>query len=400
MRFPAHQQHGPRPHSPRRRPGVVLARGAGVSAAAETVLAIDAGTTGVTAVLLDARGEIVSSGYQEIAQHYPRPGWVEQDPGEIWRAALGAAARALSAARDRVPVALGIANQRETCLFWDRRSGEPLHDAIVWQCRRSAPICEELRSRGLEDEIRKRTGLRLDPYFSGTKALWLVRNDASLATRIASGAVCFGTVDSWLAYRLSGNRLHVTDTTNASRTLAFDIDRLDWDDGLLELFGLRRAVMASARPSASNFGLTEGAAPIPDGLSIAALVGDQQAALYGQACFRPGMVKATYGTGCFVLAHTGSRPVHSPSGLLTTVAATADGSPAYATEGAIFIAGAALQWCRDNLGIVSSWQEAERMAASVPDSRGVVFVPAFAGLGSPRWAPDARGALFGLTGAT
>jgi len=342
----------------------------------------------------------VAGGYREVPQRYPRPGWVEHDPEEIWRAVLAATAEALAAAPDRAPVAVGVADQRETCLFWDRRDGRPLHNAIVWQCRRSAPICDELRARGLEADIRERTGLRLDPYFSGTKALWLVRRDASLAGRIASGDVCFGTVDSWLAYRLSGNRLHVTDTTNASRTLAFDIERLDWDDGLLELFGLRRAVMAEVRPSASDFGLTSGSAPIPDGVPIAALVGDQQAALFGQACMRPGLVKATYGTGCFILAHMGPRPVRSRSGLLTTVAATGDGSPAYALEGSVFIAGAALQWCRDNLGILSGWQEAERMAASVPDSGGVVFVPAFAGLGSPHWAPAVRGALFGLTGAT
>jgi glycerol kinase len=375
------------------------ARGATVSGRREAILAIDAGTTGVTALLLDHDASVVGYGYREIPQYYPAPGWVEHDADEIWRAALGAAGAALKAA-DHAAVAVGVASQRETCLFWDRESGRPVQRAIVWQCRRSAAICEELRSRGLEPDIQRRTGLRLDPYFSGTKALWLRRNQPELATRIDAGDVAFGTIDSWLAYKLSGGRVHASDRTNVSRTLAFDLEKLDWDDGLLELFGLRRGVMPEVRPSAAGFGQTSGAGEIPDGLPVAALVGDQQGALFGQACMRSGLTKATYGTGCFILTHTGPQPVYSRRGLVTTIAATADGSPAYALEGSIFIAGAALQWLRDSLGLVGDWHDGELIAASVPDAGGVVFVPAFVGLGSPHWDQDARGALYGLTRGT
>jgi glycerol kinase len=275
-----------------------------------------------------------------------------------------------------------------------------LHRAIVWQCRRSAQICDELRSLGIEPDLQRRTGLRLDPYFSGTKALWLRRNDPSLASRIGGGDVAFGTVDAWLAYRLSGGQTHATDTTNASRTLCMDLATTAWDDGLLETFGLNRRVMPEIRPSAGGFGVTQGVPGLPNGLPIAAIVGDQQAALFGQACFDAGLTKATFGTGCFILTHTGSEPMFSKSGLITTVAATADGSPAYALEGSIFVAGAALQWLRDNLGLVGSWAQGEAMASGVADSGGAVFVPAFVGLGSPYWGPDVRGALFGLTRGT
>jgi glycerol kinase len=353
----------------------------------------------VTALLIDHDGSVVGYGYREIPQYYPAPGWVEHDADEVWRAVLGAAGAAVRGSGHAV-IAVGVASQRETCFFWERESGLPLHRAIVWQCRRSAAICEELRSRGLEPEIQCCTGLRLDPYFSGTKALWLRRNQPDLATRIEAGNVAFGTIDSWLAYKLSGGRVHATDRTNASRTLVFDIEKLDWDDGLLELFGLARGVMPEVRPSAADFAQTSGAGEIPDGLPVAALVGDQQAALFGQACTRAGLTKATYGTGCFILTHTGRQPVYSRRGLVTTIAATGDGLPAYALEGSIFIAGAALQWLRDSLGLVSDWRDAELVAASVPDAGGVVFVPAFAGLGSPYWDQDARGAIYGLTRGT
>jgi glycerol kinase len=364
------------------------------------VLAIDAGTSGVAALLVDHAGEVAGQGYRELQQYYPSPGWVEHDAEEIWQAVLAAVADALGRAPDCRPVALGIANQRETCLFWDRRSGEPLHRAIVWQCRRSASICAELRAGGLEPELQRRTGLRLDPYFSGTKVLWLRRNLAGLEARIEAGDVAFGTIDSWLAYRLSGGAVHATDVTNASRTLCLNLETLAWDDGLLETFGLNRGVMPEVLASCQRYGLTSGAAVLPDGLPIAGIAGDQRAALFGQGCFQAGLTKATYGTGCFILSHTGNRPVFSSQGLVTTVASTADGSPAYALEGSIFIAGAALQWCRDNLGLVKDWQEGERLAASVEDSSGVVFVPAFVGLGSPYWGPDVRGALYGLTRGT
>ena len=368
--------------------------------AAEAILAIDAGTTGVTALLVDHGGVVRSSGYRELTQYYPQPGWVEHDAEEIWQATLAAAGDCLAKSPEYEPIAVGVANQRETMLFWERRSGEPRHRAIVWQCRRSAAICEELRAAGLEAEVARKTGLRLDPYFSGTKALWLTRQDETLRARIAKGDVCFGTIDSWLAWRLSGGALHVTDATNASRTLAFDIEKLDWDDGLLRAFGLDRRVMPEVGPSGAVRGKTAAAGALPGGLPIAALVGDQQAALFGQACFEPGMTKATYGTGCFILMATGDKRFDSKRGLLTTLAATAgEMQPRYALEGSIFVAGAALQWCRDNLGLAEGAEEGERLAASVADAGGVVFVPAFAGLGSPHWGPDARGAIYGLSGA-
>jgi glycerol kinase len=292
-----------------------------------------------------------------------------------------------------------VANQRETMLFWDGRGGEALHRAIVWQCRRSAGICEELRAAGLEPEVARKTGLRLDPYFSGTKALWLMRQDDALRSRVVKGDACFGTVDSWLAWRLSGGAAHVTDATNASRTLCFDIDRLDWDAGLLQAFGLNRAIMPEVRASGYEYARTVSSGALPGGLPIAALVGDQQAALFGQACFEPGTTKATYGTGCFILMATGDKRFDSKKGLLTTLAPTVGRPrPRYALEGSIFVAGAALQWCRDNLGLIKDAADAERLASSVADAAGVVFVPAFVGLGSPYWGPDARGAVYGLTG--
>ncbi|HEX5368430.1 MAG TPA: glycerol kinase [Dehalococcoidia bacterium] len=369
--------------------------------AQDAILAIDAGTTGVTALLVDHDGIVRGRGYREIEQHYQRPGWVEQDPEDIWRSALAASDAALSAAPEYRPVALGLSNQRETMLFWDRRTGEPAYNAIVWQCRRSAAICDELRAAGLEDAVARKTGLRFDPYFSGTKALWLTRELPALAPCIANGDVCFGTVDSWLAYRLTGGDAHITDVTNACRTLAFDIERFDWDDDLLALFGLNRSVMPEIGPSAGVRATTHGAGALTDDLPAASLVGDQQAALYGQCCFEPGLIKATYGTGCFILLHTGETAVRSRHGLLTSVAATTSpGQHRYALEGSIFVAGAALQWCRDNLGIIESAAEGEALMRSVPDAGGVVFVPAFVGLGSPHWGPGVRGALYGLTGAT
>ena len=366
----------------------------------EAVLAIDAGTSGVAALLVDQQGVVVAQGYRELKQYYPSPGWVEHDAEEIWQAVLSAVAAARAQAPQRGIIAIGVANQRETCLFWDRRTGEPEHRAVVWQCRRSAAICGELNAAGLEPELQRRTGLRLDPYFSGTKALWLLRNQQGLRERVRRGEVAFGTIDSWLAYRLSGGLVHATDVTNASRTLCLDLQTLAWDDGLLDTFGLTREVMPEVLPSSHHFGVTKGAGVIPDGLPIAGMAGDQQAALFGQACFEEGLTKATYGTGCFILSHTGARPVFSSHGLITTVASTADGSAAYALEGSIFVAGAALQWCRDNLGLVKDWREGESLAQSVEDCAGVVFVPAFVGLGSPYWGPDVRGTLYGLTRGT
>ncbi len=298
------------------------------------------------------KAALISRGYREFPQHYPRPGWVEHDPEEIWQATLAAAGEVPGGTAASGPWRWASRTSARPSSSGTARTGRPLHNAIVWQCRRSASICEELRSAGLEPEVRRKTGLLLDPYFSGTKALWLARERPDIAAAVRSGAAMFGTIDTWLAYRLSGGRVHATDVTNASRTLAYDIDRLDWDDALLDAFALDRKAMPEVGPSASLFGETVAAGAIPAGVPIAALVGDQQAALFGQACFEPGQVKATYGTGCFILMNTGAKRVDSSAGLLTTLAASGAGKTVYALEGSIFIAGAAIQWCRDNMGFI------------------------------------------------
>jgi glycerol kinase len=366
------------------------------------VLAIDQGTTGSTALLVDARGDVRGRGYAELPQHFPRPGWVEHDGGEIWtsvRAAVRGALRAARASGDAVS-AIGITNQRETAILWDRRTGRPVHRAIVWQDRRTADRCAELRRRGFEKEARRRTGLVPDPYFSATKVEWMLRRDRALAARARRGAIAFGTVDSWVVWQLTGGAVHVTDPTNASRTLLFDIGRRRWDDALLARFGVPRAVLPEVRPSSGRFGVTRGVGVLPDGIPIAGIAGDQQAALFGQGCVHPGESKNTYGTGAFLLLHTGAKRVTSRAGLLTTIACGPAGEPAYALEGSVFIAGAALQWLRDGLEIVKDAPASEAIARSVPDSGGVVMVPAFVGLGAPYWRPDVRGALLGLTRGT
>jgi glycerol kinase len=366
------------------------------------VLAIDQGTTGSTALLLDAAGEVRSRGYAELPQHFPRPGWVEHDGEEIWQTTTAAIAQALreSGADPRGIAAIGITNQRETTLLWERATGRPVARAIVWQDRRTADRCAALRQRGLEREIRRRTGLVLDPYFSGTKLEWMLRNHAGARDAARRGRLAFGTVDAWLVWKLTGGRVHATDPTNASRTLLYDIGRHAWDDRLLDTFGVPRAVLPEVRPSSGAFGETSGVGLLPDGIPVAGIAGDQQAALFGQGCVAPGQSKNTYGTGCFLLLHTGDRRVASRAGLLTTVACGARGEAAYALEGSVFIAGAAIQWLRDGLRILSSAAESEAAARSVPDSGGVVMVPAFVGLGAPYWRADARGALLGLTRGT
>ena len=367
------------------------------------VLAIDQGTTGSTALLVDGEGQVRARGYAELPQHFPRPGWVEHDGEEIWQttlAAIGEALRASQAPGSAIH-AIGITNQRETTLVWDRATGAPVAPALVWQDRRTAERCARLRRAGLTREIRRRTGLVPDPYFSATKLEWLLRHVPGLRGRARRGEVAFGTVDSWLLWRLTGGRAHATDPTNASRTMLFDLAHRRWDERLLELFGVPRAVLPEVLPSSGVFGHTSGVGVLPDGIPIAGVAGDQQAALFGQGCVAPGQSKNTYGTGCFLLVHTGRDPVFSRSGLVTTVACGPRGEPAYALEGSVFIAGAAIQWLRDGLGILSRAAESEALAASVPDSGGVVMVPAFAGLGAPYWRPSARGALLGLTrGAT
>jgi glycerol kinase len=357
------------------------------------ILALDQGTTGSTALVVDDAGTVRGRGYRELPQHFPRPGWVEHDPEDIWRLTHEAAREALGNARvSRKDItAIGITNQRETAVVWDKATGRPLHRAIVWQDRRTAERC-----RGLDAKlIAARTGLVPDPYFSATKLEWLLTEGGVDPKR-----ALFGTVDSWLVYRLTKGRAHVTDPTNASRTMLYDIGRRDWDAGLLKLFGVPREMLPEVKPSSGVFGVADAewfGVEIP----VAGIAGDQQAALFGQACFTPGTAKNTYGTGAFLLLNTGQQRIASQRGLLTTIACDATGAPAYALEGSVFIAGAAIQWLRDGLGIIAHASETEALARSVPDSAGVVFVPALTGLGAPHWESEARGAIFGLTrGAT
>jgi glycerol kinase len=372
----------------------------------KVVLALDQGTTGSTALVVGADGAVLGKGYRELSQHYPQPGWVEHDPAEIWTTQVTAARAALAAARvdARDVAAIGITNQRETTLLWDRRTGAPVHRAIVWQCRRSAPLCERLRAEGCEPLVRARTGLVLDAYFSGTKIAWLLDGRPDLRERAGRGELAFGTVDTWLLWQLTGGRVHATDPSNASRTLCFDIRRLDWDGELLDLLRIPREVLPAVRPSAGVFGETVAHDGLPAGIPVSGIAGDQQAALFGQGAVGTGDAKNTYGTGCFLLLNTGGRPVASAAGLLTTVAWSlpGDGAPAvaYALEGAIFIAGAAVQWLRDGLGLIATARETEPLARSVPDTGGVYLVPAFVGLGAPYWDMYARGTLVGLTRGT
>jgi glycerol kinase len=374
------------------------------------ILAIDQGTTGTTALVLDGRGRVASRGYAELPQHFPKPGWVEHDAEEIWATTLRAVGAAVSAAGISSGVggraargglaAIGITNQRETTLLWDRRTGRAVARAIVWQDRRTSERCSVLRKAGAEAAIARSTGLRLDPYFSATKLEWLLRNVPGAARRASAGELAFGTVDTWLLWKLTGGAVHATEPTNASRTLLFHLRRLEWDDALLDRFGVPRSLLPEVRPSAGAFGTTRGVPGLTDGIPILGIAGDQQAALFGQGCVTAGGIKNTYGTGCFLMLHTGHRPVRSRAGLVTTVACGSRGEPAYALEGSIFVAGAAIQWLRDGLGIVSDAAESERIARSVPDSGGTYLVPAFAGLGAPHWRPDARGLWCGLTRGT
>jgi len=365
------------------------------------VVALDQGTTGSTALVLDLEAEIRGRGYAELPQHYPRPGWVEHDPEEIWRATTGALEQALAAAR-ALPAevaAVGITNQRETTIVWERTSGRPIHNAIVWQCRRTAEVCDRLKTAGLEPEFRQRTGLVLDAYFSGTKIRWLLDAVPGALARAERGELCFGTVDSWLLWRLTGGATHATDPSNASRTLCFDIRTLQWDAELCRILGVPMALLPPVLPSAGVFGETA-AGVLAAGVPVAGIAGDQQAALFGQACLDSGTAKNTYGTGCFALLNTGEKLVASERGLLTTVAWSLGGAVTYALEGSVFIAGAAVQWLRDGLGIIASAAETQALAESVPDTGGVYLVPAFVGLGAPYWDPYARGTIVGLTRGT
>lgn len=366
------------------------------------LLALDQGTSGSTALVLDADGHVRARGYAELPQYYPQPGWVEHDPEEIWSTVERAASAALKGARvgGAEVAAVGITNQRETTLLWDRATGVPIHRAIVWQCRRTAPICDRLRAEGLEPRVRELTGLVLDAYFSGTKVRWLLDVTPDARRRAERGELAFGTVDSWLLWKLSGGRVHATDVTNASRTLFLNLRTVDWDDELLAMLDIPRAILPRVGPSSGVVAETEELGWLPSGVPVAGVAGDQQAALFGQACHRPGSAKNTYGTGCFLLLNTGATPVASRHGLLTTVAWQIDGRTTFALEGSVFIAGAAVQWLRDGLGLIQTAAESEHLARLVEDAGGVYFVPAFVGLGAPYWDMYARGTVVGLTRGT
>jgi glycerol kinase len=367
------------------------------------VLALDQGTTSSRAILFDHSGKLVSGAQQEFPQLYPQPGWVEHDPEEIWQTQADMARQVLEKAEVGAAqvAAIGITNQRETTVVWDRETGKPLYNAIVWQCRRTAPMCDQLRADGWADPIREKTGLVVDAYFSGTKLAWLLDQVPGLREQAKRGEALFGTVDSFLAWRLSGGQLHVTDVTNASRTMLFNIHTLDWDDEILDKLRVPRAMLPQVRPSSQVYGHTEPSllgAQVP----IAGAAGDQHAALFGQTCLEPGQAKNTYGTGCFLLLNTGGEAVASERGLLTTIAwqLGSGGQVVYALEGSVFIAGAAVQWLRDGLGIITHAAETEALARDVEDAGGVYFVPAFVGLGAPYWDAYARGTIVGLTRGT
>jgi glycerol kinase len=373
-----------------------------VSAARRFVLALDQGTTGSTALVIDPDGAVRARGYAELPQHFPRPGWVEHDPERIWSTTEEAAGQALRAAgvAGAELAAIGITNQRETAVVWERASGRPIYHAIVWQCRRTAEMCDRMKAEGLEPLFRRKTGLVLDAYFSGTKIRWLLDHLPGARAKAERGDLAFGTVDAWLLWRLTGGRVHATEPSNASRTLCFDIEKLAWDAELAAALGVPMALLPEVRASTGPFGETAGGGLLPAGIPITGIAGDQQAALFGQNCLEPGTAKNTYGTGCFVLLNTGTRPVASTHGLLTTVAWSLGGGVTYALEGSVFIAGAAIQWLRDGLGIIAQAGETQALAESVPDTGGVYLVPAFVGLGAPYWDSYARGTLLGLTRGT
>lgn len=365
------------------------------------VLALDQGTTSCRAILFSQAGRIVASAQQEFTQILPAPGLVEHDANEIWRTQLAVAQQAMEHADispDRI-AAIGITNQRETTVLWDRRTGKPVANAIVWQSRVTAPYCEQLKAEGYEPLFRERTGLVVDAYFSGTKIRHLLQSDSSLRAAAERGDILFGTIDSWLVWNLTGGKLHITDVSNASRTLLFNLHTLDWDDELLEILDVPRAMLPQVVPSSEVYGhcLPElFGKPLP----ISGMAGDQQAATFGQACFTAGDAKNTYGTGCFLLMNTGNKPVVSQHGLLSTIGWQINGQTTYCLEGAVFIAGAAVQWLRDGLGIIAQSSDVEPLADSVPDTQGVYFVPALVGLGAPYWDPQARGTIVGITRGT
>ena len=368
----------------------------------ELILAIDAGTTGITVLVVEPPSHVRGRAYSEFTQHFPRPGWVEHDATEIWEVTSRLLPAALEDAGAAPPdvAGIGITNQRETTVMWDRATGKPVAPAIVWQCRRTAAICERLKNQGLEPDLRARTGLVCDPYFSATKVMWYLEEIDDLRRRAEVGDIAFGTIDSWLIWNLTGGEAHLTEVSNASRTMLFNLARASWDEWILEELGIPAAILPGITPSSGRFGETAagilGNAPVP----VSGVAGDQQAALFGQACFEEGMAKNTYGTGSFLLMNTGEKLKRSGHGLLTTAAWDTGGGVRYALEGAIFATGASIQWLRDGLGIISEAAETGPLAASVPDTGGTYLVPAFVGLGAPHWDPYARGAYVGITRGT
>jgi glycerol kinase len=363
------------------------------------ILALDQGTTSSRAILFNHDGGIVATAQKEFRQIFPKPGWVEHDAQEIWATQAGVASEVLHKARVKAAdvAAIGITNQRETTVVWDRKTGKPICNAIVWQDRRTASICDKLRAQKLDKVIQRKTGLIVDAYFSATKVQWILQNVKGAKVRAAKGELAFGTIDSWLLWNLTGGKVHATDVSNASRTMLYDIRKGTWDDELLKIFGVPRSMLPEVRDSSGEFGATS---LLGGSIPIAGIAGDQQSALFGQICTKPGMVKNTYGTGCFMLMNTGTKPINSKNKLLTTVAWRINGRTEYALEGSVFIAGAAIQWLRDGLGIIRQSADVEALAASVPDTGGVYLVPAFAGLGAPHWDAYARGTLLGLTRGT
>ncbi len=368
----------------------------------QIIMAIDQGTTGSTVLLVKESGDILARGYQEFPQIYPKSGWVEHDPEAIWDSVVGAMYRAFkrSGANPEEVAAIGITNQRETTIVWERKSGRPIHNAIVWQCRRTSQMCQDLKQQGLEPTFKARTGLVLDPYFSGTKVAWILNQVPGAREQAEAGELAFGTVDSFLIHRLTGGQKHVTDASNASRTLLFNIRDMEWDSELCAHLDVPMSVLPEVVENAGRIGVTKGVPGLPDGIPIAGVAGDQQAALFGQTCFAVGEGKITYGTGAFLLVNTGQTCAVSEHGLLTTVAWKLDGKVTYAFEGSAFIAGAAVQWLRDGLNLIETAPDVEDLARSVEDTDGVYFVPALTGLGAPHWRADARGAITGITRGT
>ena len=366
------------------------------------ILAIDQGTTGSTIIIFNKQGQIVSKAYREFPQIYPQPGWVEHDPVKIWQSVKLTIADALRSKKIKGPeiVAIGITNQRETTIIWDRKTSKPIYNAIVWQCRRTASICDWLKNIGLEPYVQKATGLKIDAYFSGTKIKWILDNVRGARGGRGKEGLAFGTVDTWIIWNLTKGKSHVTDYTNASRTMIYNIRKLEWDKKLISILQIPISILPKVVPSSGIVGYTKGIGVLPDGIPISGIAGDQQAALFGQTCFEPGDIKNTYGTGCFMLLNTGTKAPLSKTGLLTTIAIGMKDKVTYALEGSVFIAGAAIQWMRDGLGIIKTASETEAIARSVPDTGGVYFVPAFVGLGAPYWNMYARGTITGITRGT